>query len=117
MKKVSLKGFGHTSFAIISAIVGLSWGVILGAVVFFGSFMSDSIAAMIPKDIVQGVPSPIVMLFLVPAFFGVAGFLLGFVSYPIFSSLLRLTDGLNIESDMSYDDLDGAKTLSPARRR
>lgn len=117
MKKVSLKGFGHTSFAIISAIVGLSWGVILGAVVFFGCFLSDSVSAMVPKDLVEGIPSSIVILFLVPAFFGVAGFLLGYLSYPIFSSFLRLTDGLSIESDMSFDDIDGTKAVSVARRR
>lgn len=116
MKKVSLKGFGHTSFAIISAIVGLSWGVILAVAVFFGSFLSDNLDAMIPKDIISGVPSPIVILFLVPAFFGVAGFLLGYLSYPIFNSVLRITDGLNIESDVSFDDLDGVKAAAARRR-
>lgn len=117
MKKVSLKGFGHSSFALISAIVGLSWGVILGVAIFFGSFLSDSVGAMIPKDIIQDIPSPLAILLFVPAFMGVAGFLLGYLSYPVFSSLLRLTDGLRVESDMSYDEIEKSGALPAGRQR
>jgi hypothetical protein len=117
MKKVSLKGFGHTSFAVISAIVGLSWGVILGAVVFVGSFLSDHIDSMIPKDMIEGIPSSIVVLLLVPAFFSVMGFFLGYLSCPVFNSFLRLANGLSVEGDMSFDELDGAVVIPVTRHR
>jgi hypothetical protein len=88
------------SFVTLSVLVGLAWGLALGLAVFIGSFLSDSIGAIMPPGTFGSVPSGVVMLVLIPASFASAGMVLGCISYPFFKGAIHIVSGVNLECEM-----------------
>lgn len=100
MNQNTLKEISHSSYMLLCAYVGLAWGSALGVIVFIGSFLSDDLDALLPDSLIAGMPTGLSLLFLLPALLGVLGVILGWCSYPVFSLLIRTTEGLKIQADI-----------------
>ncbi|HNX04827.1 MAG TPA: hypothetical protein PKI32_04960 [Opitutales bacterium] len=103
MSGKTLKDISPASFAVLSALTGISWGAVAGLSVFVAVLLSDSVAAMLPKDGIAGIPPGVALLFLIPATLGAAGYLAGYLSYPIFSLLIGAVGGVHIEAEIASD--------------
>jgi hypothetical protein len=100
MRKYCLKDMGLGSFVVLSVFIALAWGLAIGIIVFLGSFLSDSIGAMMPGGLFGSVPGGVVMLFLIPAAFASAGVVMGCISYPFFKAAVHVVSGINLECEM-----------------
>lgn len=103
MSKNHLKDITPASFAVLSALTGLSWGAVAGLGVFVAGFLSDSFAAFLPQGGIAGVPSAVALLFLVPATLGSVGFIAGYLSFPVFRMLIGAVGGVSLEADIASE--------------
>ncbi len=117
MQNNTIKSLTLGSYMLLSAYVGTAWGVLLGVLLFAGSFLSDAVNAMLPEDLVAGLPSGLACLLFLPPVLGLCGLFLGWASYPVFGFMTRVTDGLKISGEIEGEQESAISSLYAQRKR